>query len=64
MNVVVAHWLHLRCRLVAFSDLVLDNHNPHLKITDDKNTIKAILVLLAAFVVLATQSLVNLLLLS
>jgi hypothetical protein len=36
MNVVVAHWLHLRCKLVAFSDLVLDNHNPHLLITDDK----------------------------
>jgi len=24
MNVVVTNWLHLRCKLVAFTDLVLD----------------------------------------
>jgi hypothetical protein len=24
MNVVVDYWLHLRCKLVSFTDLVLD----------------------------------------
>jgi hypothetical protein len=64
--IYVANWLHLRC--VNIADLVLDiPQSTSLNYRRQEPSgvaIEAILVLFAAFVLAATQSLVNLLLLS